>query len=229
MSRFLRAFTACALALVLASCESQQPSDTDPTPSGEIPVVPGGGAPPGGFTLPPQRTEAELEALLESEKARIDAAKTASQARYDSLKVEWQAFLDRGGDPRATALLICDPLQYVAETKIIGPEGGDIDFGPHKLRVPAGALPWRAVITAEAPTALQVMADFSPSGTGFNAELQLDLSYQHCVLPAASAPMRTAYIDDALRILSLPRSADDRVQRKVLGWFDHFSKYAVAY
>jgi hypothetical protein len=213
------------------------PSDTTGTPSdttgapGDSTGAPSDttGTPPAPLPLPTPLTNAQLEDLLEQEKARIDRRKNESQVVYDSLKVVWQEFLDRGGDRRATALLICDPLQYVAETKIIGPEGGDIDFGPHKLRVPAGALPWRTVITAEAPTALQVYGQFSPSGVRFLKELELHLSYQHCVLPNGFQFLRSAYVDAQFNVLELPRAEDRRNEEKVWTWFGHFSRYAVAY
>lgn len=196
------------------------PADTTGTP-GDTTAAP--------LPLPTPMSDAALEALLASEKARTDRRKAESLATYDSLKVEWQRFLDRGGDRFATPLLVCDPLQYVAETKIIGPEGGDIDFGPHKLRVPAGALPWRTVITAEAPTALQVYGQFSPSGVRFLKELELHLSYQHCVLPSGFQFLRSAYVDAALNVLAMPRAEDRRNEEKVWTWFGHFSRYAVAY
>ncbi len=84
--------------------------------------------------------ESRLDAQLEREKQRIAAELEASKPVYDALKTEWERYLESSTLEQKTPFLICDPLQYVATTKIVGPEGADLDFGPHKLSIPAGAL-----------------------------------------------------------------------------------------
>lgn len=170
-----------------------------------------------------------VEEIEESEKARIAARQEAEQTIYDSLKVEWQRVLD-DTTGAYDGTLVCDPLQYTATVAIVGPDGGDVNFGPHTLRIPAGALTQRTVITAEAPTSLQVASVFSPHGTVFaEGHLpELELSYKHCRGPV-HRDARIAYVDSAGRIVEWPPSRDDREEAIVRAWIGHFSGYIVAY
>ncbi len=170
----------------------------------------------------------DLKAIEEAEKARIDRAKQASQATYDSLKVVWQRFLD-GGARLDGAFVVCDPLQYVGTVKIVGSEGADIDFGPHKLSIPRGALAAPTVITAEALVSLTVEAKFSPHGTTFAVPPKLRLSYKHCYVSSAFATRSIVYVTPELQILEWLASVDQGDAQVVLADLWHFSKYAVAY
>jgi hypothetical protein len=175
-------------------------------------------------------TTAQLNTLLESEKRRIAAAQEASKPTYDALKTEWEGFLATNPSPTASPFLMCDPLQYAADTKIIGPEGGDMSVGPHKLSVPRGALRVRTVITAEMPTSLNVQVRFRPHGLVFNRQAQprLELSYKHCYRPQADAKS-IAYVNDAMQAtewrLTTDRAADGLAQATI----EHFSGYVIAW
>ena len=172
-------------------------------------------------------TQLQLNRILEEEKERIKRAQEASKPTYDSLKVEWERFLRSGssGGSSSSTLVMCDPLQYVGQTKIIGPLGGSIDFGPHKLLIPAGALATWTVITAEAPTTLGVSAVFSPHGTRFLVQPELILSYKHCrgLSPQAKA---VGYIVNG-QITERPYSQDRQSDGLVRSWIGHFSEYAL--
>src|SRR5688572_32097783 len=48
-------------------------------------------------------------------------------------------------------LLACTPLPSARTEQTVGPAGGTIVVGPHRLVVPAGALAAPVLITAEAP------------------------------------------------------------------------------
>lgn len=173
--------------------------------------------------------EDPLKPLLEQEKKRIAQAQEDSKQTYDSLKKEWEAYLGTlGGDTSAPGtLLFCDPLQYTGDTKIIGPEGGDMSVGPHKLSIPKGALKQYTVITAEMPVATDVSVKLSPHGLQFLETPKLTLSYKHCSRPT-DFRKATAYVDDARTILEWPRSADQTSDGLVNAWIRHFSKYALA-
>jgi len=170
-----------------------------------------------------------IEQWEQDEKARVDRQKKHEEAVYDSLKVTWQEVLD---DETGTwdNVLVCDPLQYVATVKVVGPEGADVDFGPHKLKIPAGALPRPTVITAEAPTSLQVLAKFSPHGTVFAAGRHptLELSYKHCRNPPGHTA-RIGYLGPDGQVAEWPPSQDFPEFGMVRGWIGHFSWYIVAY
>ena len=172
--------------------------------------------------------EERLKAWEEREKERIKLEQERSKRAYDSLKVEWAR--DKGRYERdPSPVLFCDPLQYAATVKVVGPEGADLDFGPHKLRIPRGALTRYIVVTAEAPVSLAVQATFSPHGTAFVRlrEPKLTLSYKHCTRPT-SFRERVAYIDRRRNVLEWPKSADRTFDGLVDAWLKHFSHYAVA-
>lgn len=170
-----------------------------------------------------------IEQWERDEKARISAEQERQKATYDSLKKTWQQVLDDESGAW-DGLLVCDPLQYVATVKVVGPAGADIDFGPHKLRIPAGALSRPTVITAEAPTSLQVLARFSPHGTVFASGRHptLELSYKHCRNPPGHTA-RIGYLGPDGRIIEWPPSQDYPDEALVRGIIGHFSSYIVAY
>jgi len=170
-----------------------------------------------------------IEQWETDEKARVAAEQEAQKVVYDSLKGIWQEVLD-DETGKWDGLLVCDPLQYVATVKIIGPEGGDVDFGPHKLTIPSGALSRPTVITAEAPTSLAALARFSPHGTKFAAGRHptLELSYKHCRNPPGHAA-RIGYLGPDGTVIEWPPSRDFPEFGLVRGWIGHFSSYIVAY
>jgi hypothetical protein len=170
-----------------------------------------------------------LEAEEAAEKEGVARRQEADAHNYDSLKVEWQKVLD-DTTGRYDDILVCDPIQYVATVKIVGPEGGDINFGPHTLRIPPGALARPTVITAEAPSALQVVSRFSPHGTRFQEGRHptLELSYKHCRGPL-NREARIAYVGLGGEILEWPPSEDVPDDALVRARIGHFSGYIVAY
>lgn len=170
-----------------------------------------------------------LQATLASEKGRIAARAVAEAAVYDSLKGIWDEASEDDFEEFEGAL-ICDPIQYAATVKVVGPAGGDLDFGPHKLSIPPGALEAPTVITAEAPTALRPLAVFSPHGTVFRAASppRLDLSYKHCHAREGIVH-RIGYLGESGTISEWPPSEDLPGWGIVRAWIAHFSAYIVAF
>ncbi len=174
------------------------------------------------------RTEDALKGALEAEKARLKLEAERSKPVYDSLKVVWDAYLhDRGAGTSESRLLTCDPLAYDADTKIIGPEGGDISIGPHKLSIPKGALKEYVLITGEMPVSLLVSVKLSPHGLRFKKSPELMLSYKHCDR-SPQFEERVVYLDDLNRIVEWPKSKDSAAG-EVFARISHFSRYAVAW
>ncbi|MBC8086154.1 MAG: hypothetical protein H7Z40_02745 [Phycisphaerae bacterium] len=163
---------------------------------------------------------------LEREKNRIKLAQEQSKPAYDSLKKEWERLKKRypNGNPE---LLYCDPLQYSADTKIIGPEGGDMSIGPHKLSIPRGALLRPTVITGEMPVSLTVGVQLSQHGLVFQKDVKLTLSYKHCNRPNTFAE-QVVYVDNNNRILERPKSVDKGSDGLVEAIIRHFSGYMVS-
>jgi hypothetical protein len=185
---------------------------------------PAGRPGPGGSDWP-----SFLSERLKGEQDRIAARRLSGKRETDSLTIEWRAFLKTRRDRRASTLLMCEPKPYEAETAIIGPEGGEIAFGPHKIKIPKGALSEPTVVTAEALSSLLVSAEFSPHGLVFDKKVELELSYKGCYLPSDFRTLRAVYLDDADNIIEWPWALDFRRGDKVVARIDHFSKYAVAY
>ena len=124
-------------------------------------------------------------------------------------------------------LLSCSTQPYASTTQTVGPEGGVIVVGTHRLTIPSGALSKRVTIKAEQVSGRVNSVRFSPEGLRFDKKAQLTLSYKNC------SPLlllkQVVYIDELLRILDLLPSRDDRLNKTVTGDVKHFSRYAVAW
>jgi hypothetical protein len=124
-------------------------------------------------------------------------------------------------------LLSCSAQPYVAVTKVVGPGGGTIVVGTHKLVIPAGALARNYTIRAEQVPNRVNSVRFAPEGLKFARPAKLTLSYSNC------SPLlllkRVVYTDELLRILELIPSLDNLRTKTVTGDIRHFSRYAVAW
>lgn len=127
---------------------------------------------------------------------------------------------------KSMSLFSCSAQPYVAVAKVVGPGGGTIVVGSHKLVIPAGALSRNTTIRAEQVPSRVNSVRFAPEGLRFAKPAKLTLSYSNC------SPLllkRVVYTDELLRILELIPSADDLRTRSVTGDIRHFSRYAVAW
>jgi len=124
-------------------------------------------------------------------------------------------------------LLSCSPQPYVSRTQVVGPNGGTILVGTHKLVIPAGALSRDYTIRAEQVTHRVNSVRFSPEGLKFAKPAKLTLSYSNC--SALLLLKRVVYTDELLRILELIPSFDNLRTKTVTGDIRHFSRYAVAW
>lgn len=131
--------------------------------------------------------------------------------------------------PLLGSLLTCEPLPAARVAQAIGPEGGVLWIGPHRLVVPRGALTRTVTLTAEIRSERVNSVDFGPDGLRFERPVALTMSYANCPLVRNILPKRIAYTSDALRILALLRSFDNLLARQVTAPVDHFSRYAIAW
>lgn len=129
----------------------------------------------------------------------------------------------------ATGLLRCAPLPADSVTQTIGPDGGALSVGAHRLVVPAGALVEPVSITALAPADTVNQIRFRPEGLRFLRPASLTMSYANCDVLASLVPKRIAYTSDALVILEYLVSLDNLFSRTVTGQVQHFSTYAIAW
>lgn len=129
-----------------------------------------------------------------------------------------------------SGLLACPVQPEWTDEEEIGPEGGMLKIGPHKLFIPAGALDSTVVISAKAEADSAVSVTFQPEGLTFNVPARLTLDYSHCPLIASLLAKRIAYTTDDLDdVIQMLHSSDDLYHRKVSANLDHFSRYAVAW
>jgi hypothetical protein len=134
-----------------------------------------------------------------------------------------------GGLLRPIGLLRCEPLPEARATRVIGPQGGTLQVGPHTLWIPPGALDHDVSITAVAPSDDVNAIQFSPSGLEFDRSAWLTMSYANCNLLGRLLPKRIAYTTNLLDILYYILSLDNIWTKQVIGKVDHFSKYAVSW
>lgn len=185
-------------------------------------------APPGSVTLE-QLSPAEVADLRQQEQAelaRIEERRLASDLSADSLKALWKSF-NTDWDSRG-ALVLCIPRQYDGAARIVGPEGGVLDVGSHRLTIPPGALDRPVVITAESPVAFEVMLEFKPHGLTFRRRPTLTFDYTHCLRPSWLQE-RVAYLGADDEVLEWPESHDRTTLGRIDARIDHFSRYAVAF
>ena len=126
-------------------------------------------------------------------------------------------------------LLQCTPLPYDSESEWVGPMGGVIAVGPHRLVVPAGALDRWVRITAEVISDDVNSIRFSPEGLEFDRSASLTMSYANCNVLGILLPKQIVYTSEGLNILELIPSLDNVFQKKTTGRIDHFSRYAVGW
>lgn len=128
----------------------------------------------------------------------------------------------------ATDLLTCSPQPYKSVTQTIGPAGGTIVIGKHRLVIPKGALKAKTTITAEQVRGSTNSLRFSPEGLRFETPALLTISYDNCLVTLLKKNI--VYTSESLSILELlTKSKDFPKYDYVTSPIDHFSRYAVAY
>ena len=124
-------------------------------------------------------------------------------------------------------LLVCDPQRQLRSSKYIGPYGGTIAVGDHRLVIPRGALSSTVLITATQQSGPVAMVDFQPHGLKFAQPAALQLSYGSCRAPSGSV-QSIVYVNENNQIVETPPSIDNARSDNVAGLINHFSGYAVA-
>jgi hypothetical protein len=127
-----------------------------------------------------------------------------------------------------TDLLLCSPQKYAVTTQTLGPKGGEIVVGSHRLKIPKDALSKKTKITAEQIRGSTNSIRFSPEGLRFRRPAELTMSYENCVLVLLQK--KIVYTDEKLNILEVLKASLDLFKKKtVTAPIDHFSRYAVAW
>jgi hypothetical protein len=118
----------------------------------------------------------------------------------------------------------CTPTDAQVGTAMIGPSGGELLVGTHRLIVPPGALTQTVQITGTAPSSATPTIYLEPHGLQFKKSAGLILDASNCTdvpplvyineIGVASAPILAIY-STLWRTVAVP--------------IDHFSGYAVAF
>lgn len=160
--------------------------------------------------------------------AAQDSALAAERAEFDRMTQEWKGYeasVKKG--IVAADLLRCEPRKRETDTRVIGPKGGEVQVGPHRLRIPAGALDRNVTISAVALSGPIVDVEFEPHGLQFAVPVELRLDYGHCIVPSNEA-LQVVYLGVGRKIVAEQPSSDHRDLSQVRAVTDHFSGYAVA-
>jgi hypothetical protein len=163
---------------------------------------------------------------LKDERARHHEEFKQARERWNEFQRDWKRSKKLGGAPE---LLACAPQEYTAAAELIGPNGGSIKVGPHELKIPAGALDHEVIISAVVPVSSLVEVQLQPEGLHFATPAKLKLSYSQCVQPPEWLRLFIVYLGANDEILEITASRDKKGLKTVVGYLEHFSRYAVAW
>jgi hypothetical protein len=124
-------------------------------------------------------------------------------------------------------LLTCRQQPYASASKVIGPDGGTLVVGSHRLVIPPLALQRPVVIKGEQVPGKVNSVRLSPEGLRFARPARLTMSYRNCL--TVLLPKRIVYTTEGLQVLRVLPSLDLDDLGTVSSPLDHFSRYVVAY
>jgi hypothetical protein len=128
---------------------------------------------------------------------------------------------------KVTDLLLCSPQPYAVTTATIGPKGGEIKVGTHRLVIPKDAVSKKTRITGEQISGSTNSIRFSPEGFRFEKPAQLTMTYDNCAVVLLQK--KIVFTTEKLKILEVLTSLDLFKKKTVSAPIDHFSRYALAY
>ena len=132
-----------------------------------------------------------------------------------------------GGLADALGLVSCDVRTTHTGSAEIGPLGGVVRVGPHRLTVPPRALSQRVRISAVAPSGRYVQIKFEPEGLKFDRPTLLTMSYSECSL-LSPLRLKIVYVNDQFRILEVLPTVTSVLTRTANAPVRHFSRYMLA-
>jgi hypothetical protein len=124
-------------------------------------------------------------------------------------------------------LVSCNVTTTHSGSAEIGPLGGVLRVGPHRLTVPPRALSQRVRISAVAPRGQYVQIKFEPQGLQFQRPTLLTMSYSECSL-LSPLRLKIVYVNDKLQILEVLPTLVSVLTRTANAPVDHFSRYMLA-
>lgn len=137
----------------------------------------------------------------------------------------------RASSPSATLIeCVVDSTRSVTTT--IGPLGGVLQLGAHKISIPLNAVPSPTEFTLTVPASRYMEVEVRANGTEhfrFSQPVQLTIDYSRCVRSDIDKKnLRIFYIDRQTKaILEDLGGVDDKTARTVTTDTDHFSGFSV--
>lgn len=127
-----------------------------------------------------------------------------------------------GTAPAATGnRLACNVPSTLTNSAVIGAKGGEIDFGPHRLIIPPGALTHDTLISGTIPAGTSITIELQPHGLQFLKPAGLQFDVTSC-----------GAIPDAIYLDGL--DGPEHIKAVFSEWWhtiaaplDHFSGYAL--
>src|SRR3954470_8891925 len=140
-------------------------------------------------------------------------------ANYSTLSGERRAVMPPGFSP-----LNCTPREYARGSAVIGPRGGTLYIGTHRLIVPAGALRRRVLISGTVPAGKPFEINLQPHGLQFHKAAGLILDASSCVdIPPI------VYLIDQVDVSPPIRAVYSNWWHTFASPIWHFSGYAIAF
>lgn len=126
-----------------------------------------------------------------------------------------------GGNGSASAQPVaCTVDAPLSGSALIGPSGGTLNVGPHKLIIPAGALTADTWVSGTVPAGSSIRIDFAPHGLQFKKPAGLILDATSCT----GAP-NVVYLDEDGGIAERIQAIFSNWWHTIAAPIDHFSGY----
>jgi hypothetical protein len=133
---------------------------------------------------------------------------------------------DRGYSWGQSPQISCKSAPARSGSATIGPNGGVVNIGPHRLYVPGGALSKPTLISGTVPSGTSMKIDFKPDGLRFKWPAVVVLDMSNCSdLPTL---LFLRYLD--------PAGGGERIPAFYSRWFEtltapieHFSGYQIEF
>jgi len=121
-----------------------------------------------------------------------------------------------------------DPDDEGITTALIGPLGGVVMHGDHRVIIPAGALSQTVEISFSVPDSDTLMFDLAPHGTQFNVPIILEFEYDNADLAGVNeSALQVGYYNDSTGAWDSMPTTVDTVNDVIIGQTTHFSRYAI--
>ena len=137
-------------------------------------------------------------------------------------------------EDRPARVVMCPTTQSYRTEGVLGPAGGSLQVGGHRLTVPAGVLTEMTHFGLRAPAGPEVKLELTAGGGRhyqFASPVVVTISYDRCTRQhQPRAAVAAWYVDDSGdALIERMNGRDDRNRMEITFRTSHFSTYLVAY